>query len=122
MKEKDSNLWDLLAKRTDHSLSREEEEELRQLLQEDASLRRASQLVDESRVELDNSLVEETMNRTWSKIEIGMKKEKSHRLALIIRRCLIAACIAVNYARDGGGQWRQDIGIQRKSFVERLPD
>lgn len=101
MKEKNSNLWDLLAKRTDHSLSRGEEEELRQLLQEDTSLRRASQLVDESRVELDHSLVEENMNRTWSKIETGMKKEKNRRLTLIIRRCSIAACIAVLFALGG---------------------
>lgn len=41
MKE-NSNIWDLLAKRTDHSLSKEEEEALERLLEEDASLRRAS--------------------------------------------------------------------------------
>ena len=68
MKE-NSNIWDLLAKRTDHSLSKEEEEALERLLEEDASLHRASRLVDESQVKMDTHLLEETMNRTWDKVD-----------------------------------------------------
>ena len=81
MKE-NSSIWDLLAKRTDHSLSKEEAEALEQMLKEDTSLQRASQLV-------------EVMNRTWSKVEFGMKANRKPRLKLIIRRCAVAASIAV---------------------------
>ena len=66
MKE-NSSIWDLLAKRTDHSLSKEEVEALEQMLKEDTSLQRASQLVDDSLVNMDTRQVEEVMNRTWSK-------------------------------------------------------
>ena len=48
MKE-NSSIWDLLAKRTDHSLSKEEAEALEQMLKEDTSLQRASQLVASGR-------------------------------------------------------------------------
>ena len=72
MKE-NSSIWDLLAKRTDHSLSKEEVEALEQMLKEDTSLQRASQLVDDSLVNMDTRQVEEVMNRTWSKVESGMK-------------------------------------------------
>ena len=51
MKE-NSSIWDLLAKRTDHSLSKEEAEALEQMLKEDTSLQRASQLVDDSLVNM----------------------------------------------------------------------
>ena len=70
MKE-NSSIWDLLAKRTDHSLSKEEAEALEQMLKEDTSLQRASQLVDDSLVNMDTRQVEEVMNRTWSKVEFG---------------------------------------------------
>ena len=63
MKE-NSSIWDLLAKRTDHSLSKEEVEALEQMLKEDTSLQRASQLVDDSLVNMDTRQVEEVMNRT----------------------------------------------------------
>lgn len=101
MKEKNNKIWDLLAKRTDHSLSREEEEQLQQLLQEDSSLQRASHLVDASRVDLDSHLVEEAMSSTWNKIETGMKKGKNRRLTLTFRRCAVAASIAVLLALGG---------------------
>lgn len=101
MEEKNNKLWDLLAKRTDHSLSREEEEQLQQLLQEDSSLQRASHLVDASRVDLDSHLVEEAMGSTWNKIETGMKKGKNRRLTLTFRRCAVAASIAVLLALGG---------------------
>lgn len=100
MKE-NSNIWDLLAKRTDHSLSKEEEEALERLLEEDASLRRASRLVDESQVKMDTHLLEETMNRTWYKVEAGMKTEKKHRSMLLIRRYAVAACIATLFVLGG---------------------
>lgn len=100
MKE-NSNIWDLLAKRTDHSLSKEEEEALERLLEEDASLRRASRLVDESRVKMDTHLLEETMNRTWYKVEAGMKTEKKHRSMLLIRRYAAAACITTLFILGG---------------------
>lgn len=101
MEEKNNKIWDLLAKRTDHSLSREEEEQLQQLLQEDSSLQRASHLVDASRVDLDSHLVEEAMGSTWNKIETGMKKGKNRRLTLTFRRCAVAASIAVLLALGG---------------------
>lgn len=101
MEEKNNKIWDLLAKRTDHSLSREEEEQLQQLLQEDSSLQRASHLVDASRVDLDSHLVEEAMNSTWNKIETGMNKGKNRRLTLTFRRCAVAASIAVLLALGG---------------------
>ena len=85
MKE-NSSIWDLLAKRTDHSLSKEEAEALEQMLKEDTSLQRASQLVDDSLVNMDTRQVEEVMNRTWSKVESGMKANRKPRLKLIIRR------------------------------------
>ena len=94
MKE-NSSIWDLLAKRTDHSLSKEEAEALEQMLKEDTSLQRASQLVDDSLVNMDTRQVEEVMNRTWSKVESGMKANRKPRLKLIIRRCAVAASIAV---------------------------
>ena len=94
MKE-NSSIWDLLAKRTDHSLSKEEAEALEQMLKEDTSLQRASQLVDDSLVNMDTRQVEEVMNRTWSKVEFGMKANRKPRLKLIIRRCAVAASIAV---------------------------
>ena len=94
MKE-NSSIWDLLAKRTDHSLSKEEVEALEQMLKEDTSLQRASQLVDDSLVNMDTRQVEEVMNRTWSKVESGMKANRKPRLKLIIRRCAVAASIAV---------------------------
>ena len=75
MKE-NSSIWDLLAKRTDHSLSKEEAEALEQMLKEDTSLQRASQLVDDSLVNMDTRQVEEVMNRTWSKVESGMKANR----------------------------------------------
>ena len=100
MKE-NSNIWDLLAKRTDHSLSKEEEEALERLLEEDASLHRASRLVDESQVKMDTHLLEETMNRTWDKVETGMKTEKKHRSMLLIRRYAAAACIATLFILGG---------------------
>ena len=75
MKE-NSSIWDLLAKRTDHSLSKEEAEALEQMLKEDTSLQRASQLVDDSLVNMDTRQVEEVMNRTWSKVEFGMKANR----------------------------------------------
>ena len=50
MKE-NSSIWDLLAKRTDHSLSKEEAEALEQMLKEDTSLQRASQLALHDAVE-----------------------------------------------------------------------
>ena len=56
MKE-NSSIWDLLAKRTDHSLSKEEVEALEQMLKEDTSLQRASQLVDDSLVNMDTRQV-----------------------------------------------------------------
>ena len=89
MKE-NSSIWDLLAKRTDHSLSKEEAEALEQMLKEDTSLQRASQLVDDSLVNMDTRQVEEVMNRTWSKVESGMKANRKPRLKLIIRRCAVA--------------------------------
>lgn len=101
MEEKNNKIWDLLAKRTDHSLSREEEEQLQQLLKEDSSLQRASHLVDTSRVDLDSYLVEEAMSSTWNKIETGMKKGKNRRLTLTFRRCAVAASIAVLLALGG---------------------
>lgn len=101
MEEKNNKIWDLLAKRTNHSLSREEEEQLQQLLQEDSSLQRASHLVDASRVDLDSHLVEEAMGSTWNKIETGMKKGKNRRLTLTFRRCAVAASIAVLLALGG---------------------
>ena len=79
MKE-NSSIWDLLAKRTDHSLSKEEAEALEQMLKEDTSLQRASQLVDDSLVNMDTRQVEEVMNRTWSKVEFGMKANRKPRL------------------------------------------
>lgn len=100
MKE-NSNIWDLLAKRTDHSLSKEEEEALERLLEEDASLRRASRLVDESQVKMNTHLLEETMNRTWDKVEVGMRTEKKHRSMLLIRRYAAAACIATLFVLGG---------------------
>lgn len=100
MKE-NSNIWDLLAKRTDHSLSKEEEEALERMLEEDASLHRASRLVDESQVKMDTHLLEETMNRTWDKVEAGMKTEKKHRSMLLIRRYAAAACIATLFVLGG---------------------
>ena len=42
MKE-NSSIWDLLAKRTDHSLSKEEAEALEQMLKEDTSLQRSEE-------------------------------------------------------------------------------
>lgn len=101
MEEKNNKLWDLLTKRTEHSLSQEEEEQLQQLLQEDSSLQRASHLVDASRVDLDSYLVEEAMSSTWNKIETGMKKGKNRRLTLTFRRCAVAASIAVLLALGG---------------------
>ena len=65
MKE-DSKIWDLLAKRTDHSLNKEEEESLEQMLKEDSSLQRASRLMEDSLVHMDTHQTEEAMNRTWS--------------------------------------------------------
>lgn len=100
MKE-NSNIWDLLAKRTDHSLSKEEEEVLERLLEEDASLHRASRLMDESQVKVDIHLLEETMSRTWDKVEAGMKTEKKHRSMFIIRRYAVAACIATLFVLGG---------------------
>lgn len=79
MKE-NSSMWNLLAKRTDHSLSKEEAEALEQMLKEDTSLQRASQLVDDSLVNMDTRQVEEVMNRTWSKVESGMKANRKPRL------------------------------------------
>lgn len=101
MEEKNNKIWDLLAKRTNHSLSREEEEQLQQLLKEDSSLQRASHLVDTSRVDLDGHLVEEAMSTTWNKIKTGMKKGKNRRLTLTFRRCAVAASIAVLLALGG---------------------
>ena len=86
MKE-NSSIWDLLAKRTDHSLSKEEAEALEQMLKEDTSLQRASQLVDDSLVNMDTRQVEEVMNRTWSKVEFGMKANRKPRLKLIPSLC-----------------------------------
>lgn len=100
MKE-NSSIWDLLAKRTDHSLSKDEEETLEQLLEEDVPLHRAFRLVDESQVEMDTCLLEETMNRTWDKVEVGMKTEKKHRSMLVIRRYAVAACIATLFVLGG---------------------
>ena len=83
MKE-NSSIWDLLAKRTDHSLSKEEAEALEQMLKEDTSLQRASQLVDDSLVNMDTRQVEEVMNRTWSKVEFGMKANSKPRLSVVV--------------------------------------
>lgn len=101
MMKKDSNIWNLLAKRTDHSLSKEEKEALERLLEEDSLLRRASRLVEESQVKMDTHLLEESMHRTWSKVEAGMKTEKKHRSMLLIRRYAAAACIATLFALGG---------------------
>ena len=94
MKE-DSKIWDLLAKRTDHSLNKEEEESLEQMLKEDSSLQRASRLVEDSLVHMDTHQTEEAMNRTWSKIETGMQIDRKPRLKLIIRLCLLLCCPAI---------------------------
>lgn len=100
MKE-DSKIWDLLAKRTDHSLNKEEEESLEQMLKESSSLQRASRLMEDSLVHMDTHQTEEAMNRTWSKIETGMQTDRKPRLKLIIRRCAVAASIAVLFVLGG---------------------
>jgi len=100
MKE-NSSIWDLLAKGTDHSLGKEEKETLERLLEEDMPLQRASKLVDESQVKVDTHLLEETMNRTWNKVEAGMKTEKRHRSMRVIRRYAVAACIATLFVLGG---------------------
>ncbi len=94
MMKENSNIWDLLAKRTAHTLSKEEEETLERLLEEETSLHRASRLVDNSQVSMDAHLLEETKNRTWGKIEAGMKSEKKHRPMWTLHRYAAAACIA----------------------------
>jgi ferric-dicitrate binding protein FerR (iron transport regulator) len=94
MKE-DSSIWSLLAKRTDHSLSKEEEEALEQMLREEASLQRVSRLVDDLQVNMDIKQAEKVMNRTWRRIESGMKADRKLRLKLIARRCAVAASIAL---------------------------
>lgn len=101
MMKEDSNIWDLLAKRTNHSLSKEEEVRLERLLEENASLSRASRLVDESQVRMDDRLFGEAMNRTWSKIDSGMKADRKLRLRLIVRRYAVAACIATLFVLGG---------------------
>ena len=72
MKE-NSSIWDLLAKRTDHSLSKEEAEALEQMLKEDTSLQRASQLVDDSLVNMDTRQVEEVMKQGRIRYESKQK-------------------------------------------------
>ena len=79
MKE-NSSIWDLLAKRTDHSLSKEEAEALEQMLKEDTSLQRASQLVDDSLVNMDTRQVEE-VNEPY--LEQGRIRYESKQKATI---------------------------------------
>lgn len=120
MKE-NSSIWDLLAKRTDHSLSKEEVEALEQMLKEDTSLQRASQLVDDSLVNMDTRQVEEVMNRTWSKVESGMKANRKPRLKLIIRRCAVAASIAVLCVL-GGVLGYHNIRLPISFFISESPN
>ena len=88
-------IWELLVIRITGRATKEDDTELRSLLKDDPSLKRAFNTIERSHFVWNTKVIDNRRDNVWEKIEQGIQKEKSRLRIVRMWRYAAAACISL---------------------------